>query len=166
MNSDDVRNPFAPPAAAGALEQQELVLYTPRQIGMGAFFGGVPAGAFMCLANHRTEGELRRGWFVVLISGVVLTLILVASGSSSIYGVLTAAGFFHYAKMCEVRRRREASVAVPTRFRSNWLVVAVALGSLVALIFVGILLEYGPTSRGMSELVYDLGLSSELPLDP
>jgi len=139
-------NPYAPPAASiepvgGPVPVEDRFdrpLFSPRQIGVAAFFGSVLAGVMLLQANFRV---MRRSGAAnkTLVLGALVTFALIVvlqfvpRGVSTPINIAIALTMSKLAESLQGDDFFRHTIAGGAK-RSNWLVFGIIIGTLVVLI--------------------------------
>ena len=162
MAGEPTINPYAPPVSDGMSPAPDLsggafprALFSPRQMLAAAIFGSMVAGVLLLQANYRAMGRRAAAnktlVFGMLASAALMALffVLPARVPGTPISIATALTFYKLADVMQGPAFFKHRAAGGDR-RSNWLVFAISVGALIALL--GVILAILQVSGGLDEL--------------
>jgi hypothetical protein len=146
-------NPYAPPIAS-ALAEGRTALFTPKQLAVGTFAGGLLSGVLLFTLNELWQQRGSRA-ILTFVGGILITLLVMNAPDAipgTVWTVATTFAAFQYGKMLELGRN------APHPRRSNWLVAGIAIPGLVFTLGFALAWEYGLTSEGFDTFKSDFAI--------
>jgi hypothetical protein len=146
-------NPYAPPAAAAVVENR-VALFSPKQLAVGTFAGGMLSGVVLFTLNELWQQRGGRA-ALTLVGGIFVAALVMNAPDvipATVWTVSTTFAAFQYGKMLELRR----TARHPRR--SNWAVAGIAIPGLVFTLAFAMAWEYGFSGEGYRTFKSDFGI--------
>ena len=131
------------------IEEQNIMLYSPRQMEVATFFGGPVCGIYMLTANYRRLEKPKYAHNVILIGSIIVFLYLLGNAhpfSSKISQVIyQAIPVLIIWGICKKYHILKEDIVEEQRYtlRSNWMVLfVIVIAQLLTIILIGLLFFY------------------------